>query len=72
METLFRLLFQNQDSRVLILPMRNGNTLLSKLGGIHPSGSYPTYEEWKPTYVPGVEEEVASSYPTYEEWKRKT
>ena len=39
------------DFCVLILPMRNGNSMKLKRSGILNSGSYPTYEEWKPNFI---------------------
>ena len=33
---------------VLILPMRNGNPNSKVRSNLDISGSYPTYEEWKP------------------------
>ena len=37
--------------RVLILPMRNGNEMYRKKLMENRLGSYPTYEEWKPTLI---------------------
>jgi len=34
-----------------------------------PTGSYPTYEEWKQCVMLGIYMLKRSSYPTYEEWK---
>jgi len=34
-------------------------------------GSYPTYEEWKPSKMNAILAFIkACSYPTYEEWKQ--
>ena len=53
---------------VLILPMRNGNSI-SFLSNPVISSSYPTYEEWKPSpYI--LFTLLPRSYPTYEEWKQ--
>jgi len=58
-----------QQSRVLTVPMRNGNwTVSTSLRKI--LGSYRTYEEWKHTNVMrklGIAS--LGSYRTYEEWK---
>ena len=54
---------------VLILPMRNGNSVSSAYSNTEVYSSYPTYEEWKllfNMYMPNI---THCSYPTYEEWK---
>ena len=53
---------------VLILPMRNGNSI-SFLSNPVISSSYPTYEEWKLPSAEDFGHESIGSYPTYEEWK---
>jgi len=57
---------------VLILPMRNGNSL-KELKDLAESknSSYPTYEEWKQKLIKEYEEKKKGSYPTYEEWKQE-
>ena len=37
----------NLPDWVLILPMRNGNQVVTLRDGLYFLGSYPTYEEWK-------------------------
>ena len=48
----YRWLSEGEKAKVLILPMRNGNSSnVTKNFFIIPSScSYPTYEEWKPTW----------------------
>jgi len=50
--------------------MRNGNnsSVYSPISCPF-TGSYPTYEEWKPTIERTMREMFGCSYPTYEEWK---
>ena len=63
-------LLPGKKSIVLILPMRNGNqsSLFIKE---NLESSYPTYEEWKPSFRQTIFASSLSSYPTYEEWKPK-
>ncbi len=49
--------------------MRNGNIPLTKSNRFAFSGSYRTYEEWKPRFRNTISTEVHRSYRTYEEWK---
>ena len=56
-------------TRVLILPMRNGNSEIVANTTDDVSGSYPTYEEWKHRTCTYRITKIHSSYPTYEEWK---
>ena len=62
-------LFIKFTMAVLILPMRNGNSVSSAYSNTEVYSSYPTYEEWKllfNMYMPNI---THCSYPTYEEWK---
>ena len=54
---------------VLILPMRNGNLLSIQICQRTQHRSYPTYEEWKPSFTSLFSFILHRSYPTYEEWK---
>ena len=65
-------LLKEQDKAyyVLILPMRNGNLHLNVYTWIRGFyRSYPTYEEWKHSFVNFDFLGIYGSYPTYEEWK---
>ena len=57
---------------VLILPMRNGNVSISFTSSFTSFCSYPTYEEWKLSYL-NIDCLFFKngSYPTYEEWKQE-
>jgi len=55
--------------KVLILPMRNGNTTLIPNSHFLCICSYPTYEEWKLDQPVQLNQNEMRSYPTYEEWK---
>jgi len=50
--------------------MRNGNYQNVTAISLPSSGSYRTYEEWKPMINIQVVSKFQSSYRTYEEWKR--
>ena len=43
--------FSESTSKVLILPMRNGNSFVYSTSYSFDFCSYPTYEEWKHTYT---------------------
>jgi len=49
--------------------MRNGNLTHSGIYCTSLPGSYPTYEEWKPSSKCFGFIKIPGSYPTYEEWK---
>jgi len=49
METSCRIFSSWYRNKVLILPMRNGNKLFTIVPELIINGSYPTYEEWKPS-----------------------
>ncbi len=55
---------------VLTVPMRNGNIPGTTNSNTTSSGSYRTYEEWKPIELMTILTHTNfSSYRTYEEWK---
>ncbi len=62
---------ETSSTFVLILPMRNGNYTRIAKNTATKFGSYPTYEEWKHSwiFIPQLNFINFRSYPTYEEWK---
>jgi len=55
--------------QVLTVPMRNGNYIIIYFFTSQVTGSYRTYEEWKPGVDWARIHGSYSSYRTYEEWK---
>ena len=57
------------NTKVLTVPMRNGNAVADGVLSSEEMGSYRTYEEWKPQQLVWIHLLFDCSYRTYEEWK---
>jgi len=58
METFVFVTLLDKFPLVLTVPMRNGNQKASLFSGLKKTGSYRTYEEWKPEQLVAVQKQI--------------